>query len=34
MGGRLSGGLVVSFIIAYYLIKGLMSAYKIKFKKI
>jgi hypothetical protein len=34
MGGRLSGGLVVSVIIAYYLIKGLMSAYKIKFKKI
>jgi hypothetical protein len=34
IGGRMSGGIIVSFIIAYYLIKGLISAYKVKFKKL
>ena len=34
MGGRMSGGIFVSFVIAYYLIKGLISAYKVKFKKL
>ena len=33
IGGRMSGGIIVSFIIAYYLIKGLISAYQVKFKK-